>query len=37
MLGVFGVMPLACILNSSPLQARFKELTLMSRSCDLGF
>jgi hypothetical protein len=34
-LGAFSDMPLACIPNSSPSQARFKESTLMSRSYDL--
>jgi hypothetical protein len=34
-LGAFGVRPPACVPNSIPSQARFKESTLMSRSCDL--
>jgi hypothetical protein len=33
--GAFGAKPLACIPNSSPSQARFKESTLMCQPCDL--
>jgi hypothetical protein len=33
--GAFGVRPLTRIPNSSPSQARFKESTPISRSCDL--
>jgi hypothetical protein len=35
--GAFGMRPLACIPNSSPSQARFKESTPMSRSFDLFY
>jgi hypothetical protein len=37
MLGAFGAMPPACIPNNSPSQARFKESTPMSQSCDLFY
>jgi hypothetical protein len=35
--GGFGMRPLSHVPNSSPLQTRFKESTLMSQSCDLFY